>query len=99
MHTKFWNLRGTYVQGSAIPEFTGVFNLNRFEGLAIAPACDAVDEITIKEFFKMEKPDTPLFFSGWHQICLINDHGIAHRNVWTENVLIEKDGEIMNNYV
>lgn len=38
------------LQGSVIPEFIGVFNLDCFDGLAIA--YDAVDGITIEEFFK-----------------------------------------------
>jgi len=82
------------LQGSVIPEFIGVFNHNCFDGLAIA--YDAVDGITVEGFFKMEKPDIPFFFSVWDQICLIHDHGVAHRDVRAENILIKKDGKIID---
>lgn len=80
------------LQGSVIPEFIGIFNLDCFDGLAIA--YDAVDGITMEDFFKTEKPDIPFFFSVWDEIRRIHNHGIAHRDIRAENVLVGKDDKI-----
>jgi len=42
----------------------------------------------------MEKPDIPFSFSVWDQISLVHDHGVAHRDVRAENILVKKDGKI-----
>jgi serine/threonine protein kinase len=80
------------LQGSAIPEFIGIFNLDCFDGLAIA--YDAVDGITAEEFFKVKKPDIPFYLSVWDEIRRIHNYGIAHRDIRAENVLVGKDDKI-----
>ena len=81
------------VQGSAVPEFIGVFAIEGFKGYALG-LCP-VDGVTLRQYFETNAPTMELFRSVLSQLDTVHDCGVAHRDVRVENILIRHDRSVV----
>ena len=77
------------VQGSAVPQFVGVFTIDGFRGYALG-LC-AVDGVTLRQYLEIEVANIQLFRSVWSQLRAVHDCGVAHMDVRAENIIIKHD--------
>jgi len=80
------------LQGSAVPEFIGVFIIDGISGYALG--IRVVEGVTLREFLEAQPPSIELFRSVWSQICAVHERGVAHMDVRDENILINRDGSV-----